>query len=260
MSEILHAEEFGQTGKPVFICLHGLLGSSRNWRSVARDLSDSLAICTLDLPNHGKSPHTNEISVSAMAEQVLAWLDHSKIEAFSLCGHSLGGKVAMRIACDHPERVENLTVVDIAPRDYPPEHHIPTLDALLSLGLDKFTSRKEIDEALTSEIPNWAFRQFLLTNLEEISDGFRWKPNLVLLRKSIGQLSSNPLEVNDRFDGPTLFVRGGKSGYLRTEHYPQIRTHFPQSQIEVLQEVGHDVHVEDRPGFLRIIREFLSLI
>ena len=108
-------KEFGETGKPVFICLHGLLGSSRNWRSVARDLSDSLAICTLDLPNHGKSPHTNEISVSAMAEQVLAWLDHSKIEAFSLCCYSLGGKVAMRIACDHPERVENLTVVDIAP-------------------------------------------------------------------------------------------------------------------------------------------------
>ena len=39
----------------------------------------------------------------------------------------------MRMACDYPGSVDQLVVVDIAPRDYPPEHHLPTLDALIGL-------------------------------------------------------------------------------------------------------------------------------
>ena len=64
------------------------------------------------------------------------------ISHFSVAGHSLGGKIAMRMACDYPGSVDQLVVVDIAPRDYPPEHHLPTLDALIGLDLVCFPREK----------------------------------------------------------------------------------------------------------------------
>ena len=171
MNEPLYFEEYGQPGSPVIVFLHGLLGSSRNWRSIGKALSARFHVYALDLPEHGESPHTQQTSLVRMAGQVGDWITQNIPGNYILCGHSLGGKVAMLHACTHPKNVLGLVVVDIAPRDYPPEHHLPTLDALLSLDLSSMSSRKQADEALAEKVPHWAFRQFLLTNLKE-NDGF----------------------------------------------------------------------------------------
>jgi esterase len=257
-SSEIYFEEKGNPDLSKIVFLHGLLGSSRNWRAVSKCLSDERHAFALDLRNHGKSFHSEDASIHAMAADLLRWLDGMGLQSIALCGHSLGGKVAMRFASDHPERVAQLVVVDIAPRDYPPEHHVPTLDAMLALDLGKLSSRKDADEALSATVPNWSFRQFLLTNLEQESSGFAWKPNLRSLRNAIGALSANPLNETDRYDEDTLFVRGGKSGYVRSEHFPMIKTHFPKSRIAVLPEAGHDAQVDDREGFVQEIRSFLG--
>jgi len=258
MKESLYFENFGKEGNPIFICLHGLLGSSRNWRVVAKSLADFFFVFSLDLRNHGDSFHSEDASIQAMSNDLLKWMDGQGHQSAILCGHSLGGKVAMRFTCDFPDRVDNLIVADIAPRDYPPEHHVPTLDSMLGLELSSFSTRKEIDSALASKIPNWSFRQFLLTNLEQESVGFRWKPNLKALRESIHELSRNPMVDNDLFKGRSLFVRGEKSGYLRTEHMQEVKKYFPNSKFTMLPGVGHNLHVEDRGGFLSAIDEFLG--
>ena len=135
-------------------------------------------------------------------------------------------------------------MVDIAPGDYPPEHHVPTLEAMLALDLAKLCTKKEADIP-SKTIPNWAFRQFLLTNLEENDSGFAWNPNLRALRNSIAELSANPLDETERYDGPALFVCGGKSGYLRSEHFP-----LDQEALSAIANYGsrgggHDLHAED---------------
>ena len=254
---IQYSEKFGVGGKPV-IFLHGLLGSSRNWRSVAKHLEKEFQIHCLDLRNHGNSFHHQDSSILAMAQDLHAYICENKLESVILCGHSLGGKVAMRFACDYPSLLSGLAIVDIAPRDYPPEHHVPTLEALLSLDLHSIDSRKNADEMLSQKIPNWAFRQFLLTNLVQEGNSFTWKPNLQRLRDFISELSSNPLTQENRYYGPTIFIRGGKSGYLRSEHIPDIMEYFPSASIKVLPDAGHDVHVEDRAGFLSFFEEFLK--
>ena len=251
-------EETGNPALPKIVFLHGLLGSSRNWRSVCKSLSEDSHTFALDLRNHGKSFHSEDISIRDMADDLLRWLDEMGLQSVVLCGHSLGGKVAMRFASDHPDRIDKLVVVDIAPRDYPPEHHVPTLDAMLGLDLGTLSSRKDADEVLSEAIPNWAFRQFILSNLGQENSELAWKSNLRSLRNSIGDLSVNPLRESDRYDGPTLFVRGGKSGHVRSEHFPLIKKHFPESRITVLPEAGHDAHVEDRKGFVQAMRSFLA--
>ena len=251
-------EEKGDPGLPTIVFLHGLLGSSRNWRSVCKSLADRWRVFALDLRNHGHSFHHEDVSVARMADDLRHWLAETDLGAVNLCGHSLGGKVVMRLACDSPEVVRKLAVVDIAPRDYPPENHMPTLEAMLSLDLQGLSSKKEIDDSLAEKIPNWAFRQFLLTNLAQHGSEFRWKPNLGALHHSIGELSANPLQKDDCFNGPTLFIRGGKSGYLRSEHVPLLKKYFPQSKVEILPNAGHDVQVDDRVGFLRVFESFLE--
>ena len=211
-----------------------------------------------DLRNHGRSFHDEEVGVAAMTEDLRDWMDRMEMQSVVLCGHSLGGKIAMRFANDFPEAVTKLVVVDIAPRDYPPEHHLPTLEALLSLELDGLSSRKDADLLLREKIPNWGFRQFLLTNLEQDESRLHWKPNLAALNRGIAKLSVNPLGEEDHFEGPCLFVRGGKSGYLRSEHLHLVDKYFTSARVEVLENAGHDVHVEDREGFLRVLQSFIG--
>src|SRR5262245_22188729 len=116
----LFCRDWGGEGRPPLVVLHGLLGSSRNWQTAGGDLAKAGAahVMALDLRNHGKSPHADVMSYDAMVADVLTWMDARGLTRVSLMGHSMGGKVAMALACRHPERVERLIVVDIAPRDY----------------------------------------------------------------------------------------------------------------------------------------------
>ena len=225
---------------------------------MAKALSNRYHIFALDLPEHGRSFHSDTTDLFTMNQCVSQWIDDRLLKDYILCGHSLGGKVAMAHACGPAHLMKALVVVDIAPRDYPAELHLPTLDSLLGLDLKTLRSRKHADEALKEKISNWAFRQFLLTNLDGEPGSWRWHANLSTLYQSMHQLSRSPLSNGDEYDGPVLFFRGGKSGYLRSEHFPLVMQSFPNAKMVTLPHAGHDVHVEDRSGFLMHLEEFLT--
>ena len=97
-------------------------------------------------------------------------------------GHSMGGKVAMRFALDHPERLAQLIVVDIAPRFSDMEHQDDIMAGLQSVDFTTCTNRQEADAALAKHVPNLGTRQFLLKNLYRKEDNtFAWRINLEVL-------------------------------------------------------------------------------
>ena len=114
----LHFESCG-AGQPLII-LHGLFGSLENWRSMSRKLCRSFRVFSVDLRNHGGSPHSAGFNYALMAEDLKEFMDEHFLSSAHLLGHSMGGKVAMQCALTHPEYVDKLVVVDIAPRAYPP--------------------------------------------------------------------------------------------------------------------------------------------
>ncbi|MGH6942978.1 MAG: alpha/beta fold hydrolase, partial [Geminicoccaceae bacterium] len=114
--ELAHVD-FGEAGPPIVI-LHGLLGSARNWSTIAKRLAPAHRVIAVDLRNHGASPWADEVGYEAMADDVRALLARLGLDAPAVVGHSMGGKVAMRLALAHPERVGRLVVVDIAPVAY----------------------------------------------------------------------------------------------------------------------------------------------
>ena len=88
----------GEKAEGVVIILHGLLGSGQNWQSFARHLSVRYHVYALDLRNHGRSFHSSVHTVSAMVEDVLVFMDRKNFSSAHILGHSMGAKVAMRLA------------------------------------------------------------------------------------------------------------------------------------------------------------------
>jgi pimeloyl-ACP methyl ester carboxylesterase len=123
-------------------------------------------VLALDLRNHGGSPHDDEMTYAAMAGDVIAWLDVQGLARVTLLGHSMGGKVAMLLACRHPDRVARLIVVDIAPKDYFWVAHRAEFAAMNELDLTSLQSRAEAELRFEARVDDWAMRKFIATNLE----------------------------------------------------------------------------------------------
>lgn len=256
---MLHSVTFpGPVSSPDLVVLHGLLGSSRNWGLAAKTLAEFATVHTLDLPGHGQSPTMPTLDFPSMADAVLAWLAANNLSKPCLLGHSLGGKVAMCLASEQPQRIQSLVVADIAPRDYPP-HSQEILEAMAAIDLPGLQSRRDAEYALTEAIPDLGMRRFVLTNLIRDGQGFAWKADLAGLLHSLPQLSSNPMSGKPPFHGKTLFIKGSESNYIRPEDEGAIRKSFPDSTLHSVTGAGHNVHFDNIRAFTEVLREHLDV-
>ena len=251
----LNFKKFGE-GSPLLI-LHGLFGSLDNWQTLGKILAEKNTVYLIDLRNHGKSPHSESFSYLDMVKDVAELIEDESLEKVSILGHSMGGKTAMTFAAEFPQYLDKLIVVDIAPKKYAP-HHKEIIDALYSLDLSVIKSRREADEIMKQKIAVDGTRLFLLKNLNrEKEGGYSWKMNLDLLTNEIEKvIDITPIPFPIQI--PTLFIRGGSSGYILDSDFDRIEELFPSSEIETIEGAGHWVHAEKPRELLELITEFLS--
>ncbi|CCG43100.1 alpha/beta fold hydrolase [Magnetospirillum molischianum] len=248
--------ENGASSSPPLVILHGLLGSSRNWGSVAKALSDSWHVLAFDLPNHGASPWAETMDYPFMAREIAAAIETLGRKVV-LLGHSMGGKAAMTLALTRPDLVERLVVVDIAPVAY--DHTFaPFIRAMRAVRLSEMRSRADVSAALTVAVPDPAFRAFLLQNLESGAEGYRWRPNLAVLLAHMDDILGFPASPPGRnYSGPTLFIAGGRSEYLRPIHRDVIAALFPAARHTVIADAGHWIHADAQTAFITSLVDFL---
>lgn len=254
MSVSLHSLRFPNPSAPALVILHGLLGSSRNWLTIGRALQSRLDVHILDLRNHGQSPHAARMRWSDLCADLEDYLNLNGLSEITLMGHSLGGKIAMRFACQQPSIVKQLIIVDIAAKPYPP-YHDNEFRAMKRLPVAELVNRKEAEELLSPSVPDWAMRQFLLTNLvrDESKGSFTWQINLEVLHDSLPHIRQNSLLATDRFNGSVLLIRGGRSKFVEAGDIEEMRHWFPHLKAVTLPNAGHNLHVEDRKGFLNAL-------
>ncbi len=236
---MLYSRSQGQ-GEPV-ILLHGLFGSMENLGALARPLAEHFTVHSLDLPNHGRSPHTPSTDLASMAAAVAAWMDVQGVARAHIVGHSLGGKTAMELALMLPERISGLVVIDIAPVHYPP-HHNEVFTGLAQVSPASLQQRSDAEALMAPYVPELAVRSFLLKNLVKEADGFRWRMNLpVIARDYPFLIAGNRAGI---YTGPVLFVKGGNSDYVTTAHKGEIISRFPAAQLKIVPDTGHWLHAE----------------
>ena len=254
MENILHSKILGQ-GNPLLI-LHGFLGSGDNWISLGRKFSEYFEVHLMDLRNHGRSFHDDEMNYEIMCQDVLNYCQHHNLDQISILGHSMGGKIAMYLAVHHPKLVVKLIVVDIAPRGYSNRHQL-ILKALEVVDFSKNTSRKAIEQVFERFIENKSIRQFLLKNVyRKTSEHLDYRFNLTALLENY-HLINESLTSFSQFDGDTLFLKGEYSDYILESDIPLIEAHFPGVIIKEIAKSGHWLHAENPKDFYGECIDFL---
>lgn len=243
------------TGLPKLLIAHGLFGSARNWGAIAKRLSDSREVISVDMRNHGESPWADTHSYSDLAAD-LAEVVRSEGGALDILGHSMGGKAAMMLALTEPTLVGRLLVADIAPVAYAhSQNHL--ISAMRALDLTKLDSRGAADIALAGTVPDAPVRAFLLQSLDLRSNPPRWRLNLDVLEREMSKITGWP-EVAGQFAGPVLFLSGGRSDYVLPEHRTLIKPRFPNAKFAKLPDVGHWLHAEAPRPFEASLRMWFS--
>lgn len=245
------------TGKPLII-IHGFLGMSDNWKTLgAQYASNGFQVHMVDLRNHGRSFHSDEFNYDVMSEDILRYLEEHQIDRADIIGHSMGGKVAMLFAVRHPEKIGKLIVADIGPRYYRP-HHDEILAGLSAVDFSKVNSRQEVEEILLPYIPDFGTRQFLMKSLYWVEQGkLGWRFNLDAFNRD-REIVGQALPEEAHFSGPTLFIKGDKSDYIRESDQDAIKGHFPNAEFDSVTNAGHWLHAENPNEFLEKTLNFLQ--
>jgi esterase len=250
---ILNALQAGE-GPPV-VLLHGLFGAARNFGAIQRPLSSRFRVIALDMRNHGASPHGADMRYRAQAEDVLETLAALDALPAAVIGHSMGGKAAMATALIQPDAIGRLLVSDIAPVVY--QHgNTAYAEAMQAIPLSGSLTRAEADGALAPVVSDPALRAFLLQNLQ-FGANPHWRIGLREIADAIPDLEGW-LPIPGRYEGPTLFVAGARSDYIRSEDRPAIRAQFPEARFVTIKNAGHWVHADNPAGFLSIVEAFLE--
>jgi len=253
---MLAYQTFGDdTSLPPIVIVHGLFGSGRNWGVIAKRLSDRRRVVTVDQRNHGESPRADHQDYPGMAADLAEVIAELGGRA-DLIGHSMGGKSVMTLALTRPEMVRRMIVADIAPVPYTHgSSHGHLIDAMKGLDLAHIHSRSEADAALAASVDSAQIRAFLLQSLDV--RGKRWRIELDILARDLPVILDFP-RFETPFDGPTLFLSGGLSDYVRPEHRAEIKRLFPNARQAKIPGTGHWLHAEKPREFEAAARAFLG--
>ena len=252
----LNYKVFG-TGEPMII-LHGLFGMLDNWRTVARMMENKYQSILVDLRNHGRSPHSDEMNYKVLAEDVLELINDLQLQSPVVLGHSMGGKTTMQLALDHPESVKKIIVVDIAAKKYH-RHHDKILKAIESINPSELTERAEAEEILRSHLgDDEANIQFLLKNIgRKPEGGFEWKANMPVLISQYDAIMEG-IHSDSVFSKPALFIRGDHSDSLKDDDWPGIVKLFPHAELVTIANAGHWVHADQPQALIDTLIAFME--
>lgn len=250
-------------GKPLII-IHGLFGNSDNWMKLAKNISEQLplSVYTIDLRNHGRSPHHPVFSMEALVDDLSEFLEKQIIEEPILMGHSLGAKIILNYLKEpFSENVRAVIIADMGLRNYEMKyHHVELLNIMKNSPLDSFADRKGLESYFLQKIPSPRLSQFVLKNIKrDANNQFLWKINLDSIDVYLEKLLYG-INYNKAIDIPSLFMKGENSDYINSEDKILINKYFKKSKLAEISHAGHWLHADNPTEFEEVLMNFLKTI
>ncbi|XP_028036592.1 protein ABHD11-like [Bombyx mandarina] len=265
----IHGKPLSKNSVPILV-IHGLMGSKKNFESIAKNIAATTknTAITVDLRNHGDSPHTSSHTYLELAADISHLMKKVSVKRAKIVGHSMGGRTAMVLALTENPKVASLVVVDISPvstagllNDFFPEllKVMETMEfqGKESISKARATVKKVIIESGVMKHDDSI--DFILLNVGlKPNKRIGWLCNVETLKKYFESIATFPSEMKGKtYKGPTLFIGGGDSKYIPPEDIKGIRIFFPKAELKYIPNVGHNVHAEDPKTFLKLVNQFL---
>ena len=252
----LFVRSYGE-GYPLLI-LHGMFEMSDNWVLYAKHWAKKYKVIIPDLRNHGRSPHSPELTYEAMARDIKELLDELGIEKTKVVGFSMGGRLAMYMAQKYPGLFEKMVIIDISPREYTESEFFKQLTCvenfrkLVHFDPSQYKTRQEVEQALKEFLPNPKLTPLIVKNIKHENGKFAWKVNIKAIEENFDKLREQVIAPNKKITVPTLFVKAGNSHYIGDKDKELLEKTFENYKIETIEKASHFLPIE-KPEVLKKI-------
>lgn len=242
---------------PAVVLLHGFCEDSRIWEDFKSDLlEEKYRVVAVDLPGFGQSGVIPDITIADMADSVAAVLDALKLDKVVLIGHSMGGYVSLAFAEKYPERLVGLGMFHsqaMADSEEKKAGRQKSMEFIRRLGSALFVKQT---------IPGLFAPNFINSNtflIEKLTfRAAQYDPEGIVA--ALGAMKERPdrSEVLRRIECPVLFIIGKLDNAVPWEN-SMSQTHLPaQSDIHILEKVGHMGMFEATKQTQSIVRQFVQ--
>jgi len=252
----IYYEVHGQ-GEPL-VLIAGLTAHSQHWTNQLTEFAKHYQIILLDNRNAGQSDTTENGSIKTMADDVIALLDHLKINAAHILGRSMGGYIAQEIAINYPTRVNKLILEATAPvtsmrNNLLFEHFIN----LKQMGLD--------DRIVIKEFLFWENSSLLINNeklLTETIEAIVADPYAQSKEGFKNQIKAiKDHDTRDRLaniTAPTLVISGLDDILITPKDSQALVSGINNAEWEGIEGAGHGIHSDQALRFNQTVLDFLG--
>ena len=244
----------GRRGVPL-VGIHGFGGDKETWLFMAALVARSRGVVGIDLPGHGRSTDVPEAraSVRHHAEAVIRTLDHLGVERAVICGNSMGGGVALRLAASWPERVAGIVLVASVGRDV----HAGSAVAWADGDNPLIPRAEDIDRfmALALERPppvGRAVIRHVVTQRVRRADALHRLFRGFILAAGDAGVPSDVAQI----DCPALVIHGEQDRIIDKRTAEDLSRALPRAELIVMRGVGHAPQLEAPRATARLVERF----
>jgi 3-oxoadipate enol-lactonase len=238
--------------------LHGIGGNRSNWWPQLDEFSARFRTVALDARGYGDSDdYEGDVSIADFAGDVLRVLDHFGAERAHLVGLSLGGRIAQRVALEHPERVSSLTLADTRPdtRDTRSPAEREAFLTSRARPLEAGGTPRDIAPSVARSLAAPGVRNDVLQELIESISSLR----------AGSYLKTIAANLNDDFVGdlanisaPTLLLVGEHDTLTPVRLSAEMANAIPAATLRIIPNSGHLSNLENSPFFNHCLGDFLE--
>lgn len=262
--ERYHLHHSDDLTKPPLLLLHGFTGSSANWDHLLPLFGARYSVIGVDILGHGRSaspPDPNRYTMAQVAADLIALLDAWQIKQTALLGYSMGGRLALYLACHFPARFSQLilessspglaTAAERAARRQSDEALAAWIEAH---GIEAFVDRWE-------KLPLWASQQQLPEEVRHRLRQQRRQNNPVGLANSLRGMGTGAQpslwEKLPELALPTLLIAGELDSKFVAINEQMVGL-LPNGRLHLIPQAGHTTHLERPSAFAMAVTNFLA--